>query len=77
MRILYNDGRIVAINKSGKWEPVNGVSQYEVGQAIQYGEVENYVDEEEVSTADIVDFVLTIAICLTVLIVGIFLFNIQ
>ena len=77
MRILYNDGRIVAINKSGKWEPVNGVSQYEVGQAIQYGEVENYVDEEEVSTADIVDFVLTIAICLTVLIVGIFLFNFQ
>lgn len=77
MRILYNQGRIVAINRSGKWEPLNGVSQYEVGQAIQYGEVENYVDEEEVSTADIVDLILTIAICLTIIIVGIFLFNIE
>jgi hypothetical protein len=77
MRILYDQGRIVAINKSGKWEPLNGVSQYEVGQAIRNGEVEDYINEEEVTTADIVDFALTIAVCLTVLIVGMFILNIE
>ena len=77
MRILYDQGRIVAINKSGKWEPLNGFSQYEVGQAIRNGEVEDYINEDEVTSADIVDFVLTVAICLTVLIVAIFIFNIE
>jgi len=77
MRILYNQGRIVAINKSGKWEPLNGVSQYEVGQAIRNGEIEDYHDEEKVSTADIVDFAMTLAVCLTILIVGIYFLNIE
>ncbi len=76
MRVLYNQGRIVALNKSGQWEPVNGVSHQEVSEAIQIGDVEHYVYESEAYQTDVTDFFVTITICLTTLLVAIYIFYI-
>ncbi len=77
MRILYDQGRIVAINKSGTWEPLNGVSHQEVNEAIKIGDFEDYVYESEAYQGDVADFVVTLTICFATLIVAIYIFNIQ
>lgn len=77
MRILHHEGRIVAINKSGKWEPLNGVSRYEVAKAIQYGEVEDYITDTKPTQQDMIDFAIVMAGCVTILFMGMFLFGMQ
>lgn len=75
MKILSNEGRVVAINKSGKWEPINGCSEYDISKAIHDGYIEDYEVQEELQSEDIVDFALTLAVCITALFVGMALFN--
>ena len=70
MRILSNEGRIVAINHSGKWEALEGVSKEELGDAFHNGITETLVDERDVSKYDSIDFFMTVGICLTVLILA-------
>lgn len=77
MRVLYHNGRVVAINKDGKWETMEGVTSGELGSAIHAGDIEYFTSSHEVTNSDMVDFILTMAVCLTLLFGGIFLFNIQ
>jgi hypothetical protein len=70
MRILSNAGRIVAINHSGKWEALEGVSKEELGDAFHNGTTETVLGEREISKYDIIDFSMTVGICLTVLILA-------
>lgn len=71
MRILFNEGRIVAINHSGKWEALDGVTKEELGTAFHNGTTETLVDERDVSKYDAIDFFMTVGICFTILILSI------
>lgn len=75
IRLLHLDGRMVAINKSGFWHRLEGVTQTEFGTALQEGDVEIIPAHENPVDTSTVDFAVTFSVCLLIIVCGIILFN--
>ena len=76
IRLLHSDGRLVAVNKNGHWQRLDGVGMHEFGQALQTGDIEEITPEPEVTNRELVDFAVTIGACLVALMCGMVLFNV-
>ncbi len=76
IRLLHSDGRLIAVNKNGYWHKLDGVGQHEFGYALQNGDVEDISPLPEVTNRELVDFAVTIGVCLVILMCGMFLFNV-
>lgn len=75
IRLLHSDGRLVAVNKNGIWQRLEGVGSHEFGQALQTGHVEELVQQDELTRGEVVDFAVTLGSCLLIIICGMILFN--
>lgn len=76
IRLLHSDGRLVAVNKNGHWQRLDGVGMHEFGQALQTGDIEEIAPEPEVTNRELVDFAVTIGCSLVVLVCAMYFFNV-
>lgn len=76
IRLLHSDGRLIAVNKNGVWQRLEGVGSQEFGHALQNGDVEELIQEPDVTNRELVDFAVTIGTCIVLLFCGMFLFNV-